>query len=70
MVQEHRRQLKVLLLVVRHQRRRVVRVVKKEPGQVNGTVERVGGQAITLVRARKMQKKILLQIQVSRTKNL
>lgn len=42
------------------------RVSSKEPSQVNGTAVTVEGLGTTPVRARKMQKKILYQMQVDR----
>lgn len=45
-------------------------VVKKEPSQVNGTVATVERLGTTLVRAKKMQKKILHLMQVRRTQVL
>ena len=45
-------------------------MVKKEPNQVNGTVATAARLGTTRVRAKKMQKKILYQIQVACTRNL
>ena len=47
------------LLLVRRLRRVVVEVVKKGPSQLNGAVATVERLDTTLVRVRKMQKKIL-----------
>jgi hypothetical protein len=60
----------VLLLLVRGLRRVVVEVVKKGPNQLNGAVVTVGGLDTTLVRVRKVQKKILNLMQLRRTKDL
>ena len=60
----------MLLLLVRGLRRVVVEVVKKGPSQLNDAVAIVEGLDITLVRVKKMQKKILNLMQLRRTKNL
>ena len=49
----------MLLLLVRRLRRVVVEVVKKGPSWLNSAVVTVGGLDTTLVRVKKMQKKIL-----------
>jgi hypothetical protein len=48
----------------------VVEVVKKGPSQLNDAVAIVGELDITLVRVRKMQKKIINLMQLRRTKDL
>jgi hypothetical protein len=60
----------VLLLLVQRLRRVVVEVVTKGPSQLNSAIATVEGLDTTLVRARKIQKKILNLMQLRRTKNL
>jgi hypothetical protein len=60
----------VLLPLVQRLRKVVVEVVKKEPSQLNDAVAIVGELDITLVRVRKMQKKIINLMQLRRTKDL
>jgi predicted solute-binding protein len=60
----------VLLPLIRRLRRVVVEVVKKGPSQLNDAVVIVGELDITLVRVRKMQKKIMNLMQLRRTKDL
>jgi hypothetical protein len=60
----------MLLLLVQRLRRVVVEVVKKGPSQLNDAVVIVEGLDTTLVRVRKIQKKILNLMQLHRTKDL
>jgi hypothetical protein len=60
----------VLLLLVQRLRRVVVEVVRKGPNQLNSAVVTVEGLDTTLVRVRKMQKKILNLMQLRCTKDL
>jgi hypothetical protein len=60
----------VLLPLVRRLRRVVVEVVKKGPSQLNDAVVIIGELDTTLVRVRKMQKKIINLMQLRRTKDL
>jgi hypothetical protein len=60
----------VLLLLVRYLRRVGIEVVKIRPSQLNGAVVTIERLDTTLVRVRKVQKKILNPIQLRRTKDL